>query len=77
MLISVLYLTVSRTLNRTVSPREMNHRGNAGLKLYYSAVQIVNRYSAPNCKPEKETQQIIVIVIIIIKCTMSFERRLH
>ena len=45
MLISVLYLTVSRTLSRTVSPRELNHGENTDLKLYYSAVQIVNRYS--------------------------------
>ena len=62
MLISVLYLTVSRTFNRTVNPHGYESGGKEGgggetdLKLYYSAVQIVNRYATPNCEPEKKAK---------------------
>lgn len=63
-------------LQQDYKPQGNKSRGKTDLKLYYSAVQIVNRYSAPNCKPEKKSRKIIIIVIII-KCTMCYERRLH
>lgn len=66
MLISVLYLTVSRTLNRTVSPRELNYGGNTDLNCIIVLYKLWIGILCAELQARKETQQIIIIIIIVI-----------
>ena len=66
MLISVLYLTVSRTLNRTVSSRELNYGGNTDLNCIIVLYKLWIGILCAELQARKETQQIIIIIIIII-----------
>ena len=66
MLISVLYLTVSRTLNRTVSPRELNYGGNTDLNCIIVLYKLWIGILCAELQARKETQQIIIIIIIIV-----------